>query len=355
MIGKLTIERSLLAVALAACGGCDLVAQLPVITSFPPTWDAATPAKILAATITQNGGALAPSLRVRCEFFFERPPQQLPTVRSVVADRMAGNVYNCTLTPGPQLRNNHVLLFEWFVESLNQQGQATPVARSGVKRFHVGCGNPSQFLRNDQTAVVATFGALTTTAQILVAGYVPTHSTVTFVPGVLGPSAVNKVFKGMGVAFARAQDVLAAGNFAPSGLPVSGQPNLLLFLPSLTVAGQPDLAHPSATYSLIGWAYAVNLITVPGPFPPNVGCFPLHEWFFHSAGVHTLDGGFSLGVASALGVPHEQLWDLHVWRRGSGVPELAIVNVTGAGGATTPSAGFEAPANSFFHPDIPLP
>lgn len=350
MIGTRTIERLLLAVALAMCGGCDFVAQFPVITSFPPTWDAATPTKILAATITQNNGPLNPSLRVRCEFFSERPPTQLPNVRSVAAERMAGNVYNCTLTLGPQLRTNHVLLFEWLVESVNQQGQATPVARSGVKTFHVGCANPSQFLRTDQTAVLATFGALTTTVQILLAGYVPTHPTV----HELNP--VNKIFKGMGVAFARAQDVLAAGNFAPSGLPLSGRPNLLLFLPSATVAGRPDLAHPNATYTLIGWAYAVNLITVPGPFPPNVGCFPLHEWFFHEAGVHTLDGGFSLGVASAVGVPHERLWDLHVWARPSGVPELAIVNVTGGvGGATTPSAGFEAPGNSFFHPDIPLP
>jgi hypothetical protein len=350
MIGKRTLERLLLAVALATGGGCDLVAQLPVITSFPPTWDATTPTKILAATITQDNGELDPSLRVRCEFFFERPPTQLPNVRSVPAQRMAGNVYNCTLTTGPQLRNNHVLLFEWIVESLNPQGQATPVARSGVKTFHVGCANPSQFLRADQAAVLGSFGALTTIDQILLAGYVPTHPTLhDLIP-------MNKVFQGMGVAFARLQDVAAAGNFVPSGLPLSGQPNLLLFLPSVTVAGRPDLAPPNATFALIGWAYAVNLTTAPGPFPPNVGCFPLHEWFFHEAGVHTLDGGFSLGVASALGVPHERLWDLHVWARpASGVPRLAIVNVTAAGGATTPSAGFVAPEGSFFHPQIPLP
>jgi hypothetical protein len=233
---------------------------------------------------------------------------------------------------------------------VSSQGQANPVARSGVKTFHVGCADPSRFLRDDQAAVLGSFGALSTTAQILLAGYLPTHPTVHD----LAP--VNKVFKGMGVAFARAQDLAAAGNFVPSGLPQSGQPNLLLFLPSATVAGRPDLSHPAATYALIGWAYAVNLTTAPGPFPPNVGCFPLHEWFFHEAGVHTLDGGFSLGVASALGVPHERLWDLHLWARsGSGIPELAILNVTGAGGATTPSVGFEAPEGSFFHPPIPLP
>jgi hypothetical protein len=243
-----------------------------------------------------------------------------------------------------------VLRFEWLVESVSSQGQANPVARSGLKRFHVGCADPSQFLRADQAAVLSRFGGLSTTAQILQSGYLPSHPTVhDLLP-------VNRVFKGMGVAFARAQDLAAAGNFEPSGLPQSGQPNLLLFLPSATVAGRPDLSRPDATYSLIGWAYAVNLTTAPGPFPPSVGCFPLHEWFFHEAGVHTLDGGFSLGVASAPGVPHERLWDLHVWARpDSGIPELAILNVTGAGGATTPSAGFEAPEGSFFHPPIPLP
>jgi hypothetical protein len=353
MMMKRTIARWLLAQALATGAACDFVTQFPVITSFPPTWEATTPTKILAATITQNNGELDPRLRVRCEFSFERPAGTLqpPNVRSVPAQRIAGNDYNCTLTLGPSLRNNHVLVFEWLVESVNQQGEATPVARSGVKRFHVGCpiDDPTEFLRLDQAQVVSALGALTTVAQILAAGYVPTHSTF------LDQFPVNRVFRGMGVAFARAQDLAATGNFVPSGPPQSGHPNLLLFLPSATVAGRPDLSRPDATYRLIGWAYAANRVTVPGPFPPNTGCFPLHEWFFHEAGVHTLDGGFSLGVSSAPGVPHERLWDLHVWARPNSIPELAILNVTTAGGATTPSAGFVAPVGSFFHPEIPLP
>jgi len=354
------LPRSLLATVLATSGGCDLVAQLPVITSVPPTFDAATPEKILAATITQNNGQLNPSLRVRCVIFSERPPQQLPAVRSVAAQALAGNTYNCVLPDTLRIRNNHVLLFEWLVESINEQGEANPVARSGVKQFHVGCADPAQFLRNDQAAVLGRFAGVFTTNQLLDLGYVPTHPAVTTIEVNAGgvpvptPFTGNKVFRGMGVAFARAADILAAGNFVPSGLPVSGQPNLLLMQPSTTVAGRPDLAPLGATFTLLGWAYAVNLSTVPGPFPPDVGCFPLHEWFFHEAGVHTLDGGFTPSFG-APGVEHDRLWDVHVWSRASGLPELGILNVTGAGGATTPGAGFDAPAGSFFHPDIPLP
>jgi hypothetical protein len=284
------LPRSLLAALLATSGGCDVVAQLPVITSFPPTFDATTPQKILAATITQNNGQLNPSLRVRCELFFVAPPTQLSNVRSVPAEQLGGNTYNCVVPPDTRIRNNHVLTFEWFVESINAQGEATPVARSGDKQFQVGCPDPAQFLRDDQTAVLARFGGVLTSDRILSLGYVPTHPAATTlnvdVGGVTVPTpfAGNKVFRGMGVAFARSADILSAGNFVPSGMPVSGQPNLLLMQPSTTVAGRPDLAPLDATFTLLGWAYAVNLSTVPGPFPPISGCFPLHEWFFHEAG-----------------------------------------------------------------------
>jgi len=150
----------LLAPALVVFGDCNLVAQLPVITA-----------------------PLNASLRVRCEFWFAAPPQQLPNVRSVDAHRLAGNAYNCTLPPGLAIQNNHVLLFEWLVESINQQGQANPVARSGVKQFHVGCAAPAQFLRNDQAAVLSQFGGVLTTNQIIGFGCVPTHSTLTVVAG----------------------------------------------------------------------------------------------------------------------------------------------------------------------------
>jgi hypothetical protein len=223
MTGPRALQRLLLALALALgmCAGCEVVAQLPVITSFPPSWDVTTTPKTLEARITQNNGPLARSLRVRCEFSFERPPTQLPNVRSVPAQRMPGTRYFCIIRPGSQLRNNHVLRFEWFVESLNSLGQAIPVARSGVQTFHVGCENPTQFLQNDQAAVLASFGAVTTRTRILLAGYIPAHPVAVPMPIPLG-GEIDRVFRGMGVAFARAQDVLAAGNFAPSGLPQSG-------------------------------------------------------------------------------------------------------------------------------------
>ena len=340
--------------AVALCGACEVVSQLPVITAFPPNFSASTPDKILPATIIQNNGPLNDALQVRCEFFFKTPPSQLANPRSVLAQRMAGNVFNCTLpaTVSERVQNNDVLVFEWIVESLNDEGDATPVARSGVQEFHVGCPNPRQFLLDDQARVLSSFGALTTLLQIAGAGYVPTHPAVsTGTPA--GPT--SKIFRGMGVAFARVTDIPASGGFVPSGLPVSGQPNLLLFQPSATVVGQPDLASPAATFALIGWAYAVNLVEVPGPHPPNVGCFPRHEWFFHEAGVHTIDGGFSPGLGSALGVEHQRLWDLHVWARTGGPPRLSIENITGAGGATTPGGGFVAPPGSFFYPNIPIP
>lgn len=340
-------------------GACPVVSQLPVIRVFPPTWDADDSPKVISAVITQNNGPLSPQLRVRCDFAFATPPNQVPTWRSVDAEALAGNVWNCTLPDGLAVRNNHVLLFEWLVESTDQQGQPLAVARSDVREFHVGCADPAGFLRQEQLAVLQRFGGLTTLDRIITQGFVPTHTTT--LPADIGgisvstPIPVNKVFRGMGVAFARAQDILAAGNFVPSGTPQPGSPNLLLFLPSATVDGRPDLDAPGATYQLIGWAYAANLTSFPDG-PPSVGCFPLHEWFFHEEGIHTLDGGFSPGAGSALGAPHARLWDLHVWADSdSGIPELGIFNVTGAGGATTPASGYEAPAGSFFYPEFAQP
>jgi hypothetical protein len=347
------VGRTLLAASLIAAAGCEpaceVVSQFPVITAVRPNWNANTQTKVLAATIVQNNGPLNESLVVRCDVFRRPPRTQAPTVIPIPAERLAGNTFNCTLPDdlSDSIRNNDVVVFEWIVESMNAQGDPVPVARSPVAEFHVGCEDPAQFLRNDQQMVVNSFGALTTAVELAAAGYVPTHPTVTFVNAV--PFPVNKVFRGMGAAFARAQDILSAGNFVPSGLPQSGRPNLLLLLPSMTVAGSPDLSDPAATYSLIGWAYAVNLTTSDEDTPPDAGCFPRHEWFFHEEGHHTADGGFSPGLGSALGPPHARLWDIHVWRRPDGLPALGILNI--AGGVTTPAAGYQGPANSFFYPE----
>src|SRR5262249_11493113 len=97
-----------------------------------------------------------------------------------MCDRCRASAWPATC--GTARSNNRVLRFEWLVESLGQPGQATPVARGGVKQFHVGCGRTAtQFLREDQTAVLDSFEGLTTSEQILLAGYVPTHVTVTLV------------------------------------------------------------------------------------------------------------------------------------------------------------------------------
>jgi hypothetical protein len=346
-----------LLVATLACtfaAGCDFVSQFPVIETFPPAFGPGDDRKVFSAVITQNGEAIDPSLRVRCEVSFAVPRTQIATVQSIDAERQAGTVFSCALPDGTAVRNNNVMQFEWIAESIND-GEAVPVAKSGVKTFQIGCDDPAGFLRADQASVMERFGALTTLAAIGVAGFLPTHPTTVSVSvgGVPSPQLpTNKVFKGMGAAFARAVDVPAAGGFVPLGAPASGDPNLLLFRPSATVEGRPDLADPFATYALIGWAYAA---TVGGDFPadtpPGAGCFPLHEWFFHEEGHHTMDGGFTPGPQfSAIGVYHPRVWDMHVWADASGVPRLGILNVTGAGGATTPGDGFEASADSFFYP-----
>jgi hypothetical protein len=345
-----------LLVATLACtltAGCDLVSQFPVIETFPPSFGPGDDRKAFSAVITQNGEAIDPGLVVRCDVFFGVPPTQPPIVASIAAARQAGNVFSCELPEDIVIRNNHVMNFEWVVESIND-GQAVPVARSGVRTFHIGCDDPAGFLRNDQATVLARFGELDNVVAIGAAGYLPTHpATAPSVPGLPSPQLqTNKVFKGMGAAFARAVDVPAGGGFVPFGTPVSGDPNLLLFRPSATVAGSPDLADPLATYTLIGWAYAATIgDDLPADRPPSTGCFPLHEWFFHEEGHHTVDGGFTPGPPfSAIGVYHPRLWDLHVWADASGVPRLGILNVTGAGAATTPADGYEAAANSFFYP-----
>src|SRR5687767_13354897 len=97
-------------IALVLCGSCEVVSQLPVITAFPPNFSASTQDKILPATIVQNNGPLNDALRVRCEFFFKSPPSQLANPRSVFAQRMAGNAFNCTLpsTVSDRVKNNDV-------------------------------------------------------------------------------------------------------------------------------------------------------------------------------------------------------------------------------------------------------
>jgi hypothetical protein len=88
----------------------------------------------------------------------------------------------------------------------------------------------------------------------------------------------------------RRDDLEAALNQAPSEV-FSFEPSVLMFMPDGGDEG-------NRTLRLVGWAYAVNLSTAPLPnFPDIPGfCIPNHEWFFHEAGVHTADGGFSPGI-----------------------------------------------------------
>ena len=313
---------------------------------------------MVVAKITQAAGALASGLSVRCEVGFAMPPGQQQTVGSLPAEQLDGNRFRCDIGTSARaaIRNNHVLVYEWLVEGVGANGQMAILGRSGLLRYQVGCDQQASaaFLRNMQATVESAFGGTKKSMnQIRQMGYVPTHFTRQPLP--LPPLVVQKVFKGMGVAFARPDDLPATGGLGDGSAPRVDRPNLLLFAPDSTVSGRDDLARPGARYSLIGWGYTANLARSPIHQPPQLGCVPLHEWFIHEAGVHTEDGGFApLADATVLGARHDKLWDIHFWRDASGTPRLGILNFPNASGGAEPP-GYEAPTGSFYYPGFSSP
>ena len=123
---------------------------------------------------------------------------------------------------------------------------------------------------------------------------------------------------------------------------------------------EPDAALRLVTVSR--WTLSARPTSLPN-FPDIKGfCIPNHEWFFHEAGVHTADGGFSPGIPpNPVGVPHARLWDVHLWlNTATGVPRFGICNNEDPdgrecdGGAVTPANGFVPPVDSFFYPSTLL-
>jgi hypothetical protein len=338
----------------AALSGCNVVRRFPVIVADEPTFneDSSDSAKVLRATISQDNGPIDPALRVTCDFSFSRR-DQVPSFRTRSSTRLGNQRrWECSFPASTRnaMRDGHVLRFEWIVRSTNGDGDPVIVARTGVKDFAIGCQGadaPGAAWARNQSDIVGQFGGLTTIERIAAAGYVPTHFTA---------DGSQKVFRGMGVAFARRIDVLGTTNIVPS-LPIrTDSPNLLLFSPGSRVDDDSTLAPALATFSLVGWAYTTNLSSSPIDHPPLVNCFPLHEWFIHEQGAHTVDGGFTPGPGPfPIGLRHARLWDLHVWSRPSGVPALGIFNHSGPGGSVRPADGFAAPAASFFYPEFDEP
>lgn len=359
---RLRLAEALLAVlALSILTSCkkvgEVLSQLPLVVPDAASWTETAGAKVIEATITQAGGALASGLAVRCEVSFALPPGHPQTVRSLPAARLDGNRFRCDIGASARapIRNNHLLIYEWFVEGLGANGQMAILGRSGLLRHQVGCDQQtaSAFLRNMQGTVVSAFGGTQSLSQIQQKGYAPTHFT--HQPFPLPPLLVQRVFKGMGVAFARRDDLPAASGLDDGSAPRVDSPNLLLFVPARTVPGHDSLAAHGTSYSLIGWAYTATLTRSPIDQPPQLGCIPLHEWFMHEAGVHTKDGGFAPRAGATVpGARHDRLWDLHVWFDASGTPRLGMFNFPDASSGAVPG-GYEAPVGSFFYPSFHSP
>jgi hypothetical protein len=341
------------------CNGCTQRCE-PVVITLPKITDLAIsprfPAdRTITAKITWDGEPLDPVWRVRCQFRFRTNPRSAVGPRpDVNALRGPDNLYGCVLPTLTMPQDHHVLEFEWLVGAFDNFGIFNVLQRSGVIVKQLGClntGQPEQFLRGNQSGVLDRFGETTTESELKDADYIQSHPfpISLFVVG-------NTVFEGMGEAWVRRDDLKAALNQAPSVI-FPKEPSVLMFLPD-----GGDLGN--RTLRLLGWAYAVNDQTAPFPDPPDIPgfCIPRHEWFFHEAGIHTADGGFSPGIPpDPLGVPHARLWDVHLWLDvATGVPRFGICNheddeeARECDGTVTPD-GLVPPQGSFFYPEITFP
>jgi hypothetical protein len=195
----------------------------------------------------------------------------------------------------------------------------------------------AQSLREDQAAVLAVLGHLTTLdsaldlAELIAKGWaLPPHQFTSF--------------KGVGWGL---YNPIASPAASPLPLPTAkaGMPPFLFFEPTGTNVSDPR-DGPDFPYHLRGWAYIANYDWQHQPEPPLVPrCIPRSQWFVHERGIHPLDtGGFLAappeesvhGTAAGPfgsdpaplpvpGIPHTRSWDLHVWLDGDDVPTLSIL------------------------------
>lgn len=337
-----TLSSGMSGLLLSGCGLGQIAANLPVIRDFPPGFASTSPTKTFAATITQQGDPIDPALRVVCQVSLQTTPTAFGPEFDIVANRLAGATWNCTLPQGlsNSVRPNQSLRFRWQVFS-----GTTKVAETEYRDAQLDCPQGlAAALTAEQNAVVGRFGGLSTVAQITAAGFLPSHGFASL--------------RGLGVAFVRAADAPSAASLAHAGPPVAGSPNLLMFAP-LPGRDANDPFSPDEPYTLIGWAYAqpirsdralpnppTGAVTSQNAPPvqrrPVLTCIPHHEWMVHSAGTHLTDGRFQRGAA--IGLPHTALWDIHIWRTPAGSP--ARISLF----APTDVPGLASPSDAFFYP-----
>lgn len=351
--------------ALASCDsqGGVILGNLPVIEPVMPVWSAGDASfRFQAEVRTAAGGEPVPdTVAVSVVFNRALPPGQSPLPHIAAARRDPANPTRFSVDAtsfGPYL-DTQVVQFFWMAESTQSNGDLLRLAESPEQSFMVGCsGNvTNDQLAAEQTAVLARFGGVTTAANILAMGFVPTHGFA--------------CFRGMGVAFIRS-DIAVDTVLSDDHIPQPGQPDLLFFAPNpaAPAAAVSEALVPDDPYTFIGWAYAgvvgpepvASRFSPDNPFSlsrrPRLRCMiPYQEWMIHEAGVHTPDGGFDPeppGTSHPFepGISHPRLWDIHIWAdTASGIPRLSILNEPTAGNPS-PAAGIVAPEGSFFYPPM---
>lgn len=114
-----------------------------------------------------------------------------------------------------------------------------------------------------------------------------------------------------------------------------------------------DFEGEDGPYRLTGWGY-IPKRWQPGSEAPDWRCIQSGEWFVHRAGWHLKDGGMQV-TAGAMEEPerpedpniwywHPAAWDIHVWLREGGVPEITIWD------ESVMDVGLELPESAFFYP-----
>ncbi len=280
-----------------------------------PQWREGAEAKVLRVTARNPN---EDTLTVRVEF--HRPVLgEAPGARGEgAATDLGDGMYGYTLTaedrPDTYLRGQ-LVRYRWIAQARDKEGDPRPGAETLWRSFRVGCSTQQiqGMLEADQERNVEAFDGLDA-VRLGTLGYVPTHGAA--------------VLKGLGVTYYK---------------PVSqfGEPHLLFFVPN-GVLGQ----------RLAGWGYAY-------PFDPlrwpRKACHPFEGWFVHEAGWHAPNGDFFPTPPGTVILPpsgsvwHGRIWDMHVWRRDQGTPEVAMFDGTLEQGAP------EAPAGTFIAVPWTLP
>lgn len=347
---RLGLKFAAAAAAAIFLSGCDLIAQLPLVKPDPIGFGSRTVGKVLTATITKNNARLDGSeFTVTCEVSLQVTPARA-TGATLTAVQGSGNSWSCALPTAlnAMVHPNQQINVQWLVAA----GGRT-LGDSGVQSATLDCPSPLPALRAEQAAVMGAFPAPMTFAQIVAAGFVPTHGAAST--------------RGMGVAFMRmssvGSDLAGSLESAMANLPAPtfGTPDILLFMPSGSGSAVEDQL-PEPSYTLIGWAYGQSIrIRSAKPLPPSGGraaldprpvqprpvlpCVPHHQWFVHASGIHHPTGAFTPAAVPppVPAVFHPDIWDIHFFAGADGTPRMAIDDPV----RSVP--GLASPRNAFYY------